>query len=34
MLEHATTGDGLLTALHLLATAARQAQPLADVAAR
>jgi phosphoglucosamine mutase len=33
MLEHATTGDGLLTALHLLATAARQALPLADVAA-
>jgi phosphoglucosamine mutase len=33
MLEHAPTGDGLLTALHLLATAARQALPLADVAA-
>ena len=33
MLKHATTGDGLLTALHLLATAARQALPLADVAA-
>jgi phosphoglucosamine mutase len=33
MLEHATTGDGLLTALQLLATAARQALPLADVAA-
>ena len=33
MLEHATTGDGLLTALHLLVTAARQALPLADVAA-
>lgn len=33
MLDHATTGDGLLTALHLLATAARQALPLADVAA-
>ena len=33
MLEHATTGDGLLTALHLLATAARQALPLAAVAA-
>ena len=30
MLEHATTGDGLLTALQLLATAARQALPLAD----
>jgi phosphoglucosamine mutase len=33
MLEHATTGDGLLTALQLLATAARQALPLAEVAA-
>ncbi len=33
MLDHATTGDGLLTALQLLATAARQALPLADVAA-
>ena len=33
MLDHATTGDGLLTALHLLAIAARQALPLADVAA-
>jgi phosphoglucosamine mutase len=33
MLDHATTGDGLLTALHLLATAARQALPLQDVAA-
>jgi phosphoglucosamine mutase len=33
MLDHATTGDGLLTALHLLATAVRQALPLADVAA-
>jgi phosphoglucosamine mutase len=33
MLDHATTGDGLLTALHLLATTARQALPLADVAA-
>jgi phosphoglucosamine mutase len=33
MLEHSTTGDGLLTALQLLATAARQALPLADVAA-
>jgi phosphoglucosamine mutase len=33
MLEHASTGDGLLTALHLLATAARQALPLAGVAA-
>jgi phosphoglucosamine mutase len=33
MLDHATTGDGLLTALHLLATVTRQALPLADVAA-
>jgi phosphoglucosamine mutase len=33
MLEHATTGDGLLTALQLLSTAARQALPLTDVAA-
>ena len=33
MLDHATTGDGLLTALHLLATAARQALPLAELAA-
>jgi phosphoglucosamine mutase len=33
MLDHATTGDGLLTALQLLATAARQALPLAGVAA-
>jgi phosphoglucosamine mutase len=33
MLDHATTGDGLLTALQLLATAARQGRPLADVAA-
>ena len=33
MLDHATTGDGLLTSLHLLATAARQALPLADLAA-
>jgi len=33
MLEHSTTGDGLLTALHLLVTAARQALPLAEVAA-
>ena len=30
---NATTGDGLLTALQLLATTARQALPLADVAA-
>jgi phosphoglucosamine mutase len=33
MLKYATTGDGLLTALQLLAIAARQALPLADVAA-
>jgi phosphoglucosamine mutase len=31
MLDHATTGDGLLTGLHLLAEAARQGRPLADV---
>ncbi len=31
MLEHATTGDGLLTSLHLLAEAARQDRPLADL---
>ena len=33
MLDHATTGDGLLTALHLLAQMARQGTPLADLAA-
>jgi phosphoglucosamine mutase len=33
MLDHATTGDGLLTALHLLATTARQGIPLAELAA-
>jgi phosphoglucosamine mutase len=33
MLDHATTGDGVLTALHLLATVARQGVPLADLAA-
>jgi phosphoglucosamine mutase len=33
MAEHATTGDGLLTALHLLAEVAAQGRPLADVAA-
>jgi phosphoglucosamine mutase len=33
MLDYATTGDGLLTALQLLATTARLALPLADVAA-
>jgi phosphoglucosamine mutase len=32
MLEHATTGDGLLTALHLLAAIAREQVPLADLA--
>jgi phosphoglucosamine mutase len=31
MLDHATTGDGLLTGLHLLAEAARQDRPLADL---
>jgi phosphoglucosamine mutase len=32
MLDHATTGDGLLTALHLLAEIARQGRPLAEIA--
>jgi phosphoglucosamine mutase len=32
MLDHATTGDGLLTGLHLLAEVARQGRPLAEVA--
>jgi len=32
MLEHATTGDGLLTALHLLATVVRERTTLADLA--
>jgi phosphoglucosamine mutase len=32
MLEHATTGDGLLTALHLLAAIARERTTLADLA--
>jgi phosphoglucosamine mutase len=32
MLEHATTGDGLLTALQLLAAIARERVPLADLA--
>ncbi len=31
MLEHATTGDGMLTGLHLLAEVARQGRPLADL---
>ena len=33
MLMHATTGDGLLTALHLLAQMARTGESLADLAA-
>jgi phosphoglucosamine mutase len=33
MLDHATTGDGLLTALQLLAQAARQGRTLAELAA-
>jgi phosphoglucosamine mutase len=32
MLDHATTGDGMLTALHLLAAAARKKIALADLA--
>jgi phosphoglucosamine mutase len=32
MLDHATTGDGMLTALHLLAAASRQRLPLGDLA--
>ena len=32
MSEHATTGDGLLTALHLAAQVARSGKPLADLA--
>jgi phosphoglucosamine mutase len=32
MLDHATTGDGLLTALHLLAEAVRQGKTLAELA--
>jgi phosphoglucosamine mutase len=32
MLDHATTGDGMLTALHLLGAAARQGAALADLA--
>ncbi len=31
LLDHATTGDGLLTSLHLLATAARRGQPLGEL---
>lgn len=33
LLEHATTGDGLLTALHLLARMATTGRPLAELAA-
>jgi phosphoglucosamine mutase len=33
MLQHATTGDGLLTALHLLARVAQTGQSLAELAA-
>ncbi len=33
MLEHAVTGDGLLTALHLLAAVAASGRPLRDLAA-
>ena len=33
MLDHATTGDGLLTALHVLARVAATQRPLADLAA-
>ncbi len=32
MLDHATTGDGLLTGLHLLAETARRGRPLAELA--
>ena len=32
MLDHATTGDGMLTALHLLAAVARRGTGLADLA--
>jgi phosphoglucosamine mutase len=32
LLDHATTGDGLLTALHLLAIAAGRGQPLGELA--
>jgi phosphoglucosamine mutase len=31
MLDHGTTGDGMLTGLHLLAEAVRQDRPLADL---
>ena len=32
LLDHATTGDGLLTSLHLLATTADRGQPLSELA--
>ncbi|MEV8638156.1 phosphoglucosamine mutase [Streptosporangium sp. NPDC051023] len=32
MLDHATTGDGLLTSLHLLSVVAREGRPLAELA--
>jgi phosphoglucosamine mutase len=32
LLDHATTGDGLLTSLHLLATVAARSQPLGNLA--
>jgi phosphoglucosamine mutase len=32
LLDYATTGDGLLTSLHLLATAARRGRPLSELA--
>jgi phosphoglucosamine mutase len=32
MLDHSTTGDGMLTGLHLLAETARQGKPLAELA--
>ena len=32
LLDHATTGDGLLTSLHLLATVASRGQPLGELA--
>ncbi len=32
LLDHATTGDGLLTSLHLLATVAERGQPLGELA--
>jgi phosphoglucosamine mutase len=32
LLDHASTGDGMLTSVHLLATAARSGRPLAELA--